>query len=71
MNNLTNISISNTTLIIAGNRSADPSYEIVKDLNRKATKALKANGEDLEKKRKKWDYVLNHDSDNQIMKSYF
>ena len=71
MNNIINTSITNVSLIITGNRPTDSSYEIMKDNIRKSAKALEASSRDLQNRRKEWNHILKHGSDNQIMKSYF
>lgn len=71
MNNLTNISISNTTLIIAGNRSADPSYKIVKDLNRKAANDIQKRNKEYQKKKAAKEYAMKHGSLNQMINAFF
>lgn len=70
MNNTINASIVNTTVIITGNRSSDSSYEFMDNIHRSA-KALEASSRDLQNRRKEWNHILKHGSDNQIMKSYF
>ncbi len=71
MNNTINASIVNTTVIITGNRSSDSSYEFMKDNIHRSAKALEASSRDLQNRRKEWNHILKHGSDNQIMKSYF
>lgn len=66
----TNISIINTTLIIS-NASHHSDDNFMKESINRSANALKASSKDLKEKRRKWDYILNHGSDNQIMKSYF
>lgn len=66
-----NTSIVNTTFIITGNHHTDSSYEIMKDNIRRSAKALEASSRNLQNRRKEWNYILKHGSDNQIMKSYF
>ena len=71
MNNIINTSITNVSLIIAGNRPTDFSYEFMKDNIYRSAKALEASSRDLQNRRKEWNHILKHGSDNQIMKSYF
>ena len=66
-----NTSIVNTTLIITGNHHTDSSYEIMKDNIYRSAKALEASSRDLQNRRKEWNHIFKHGSDNQIMKSYF
>lgn len=66
-----NTSIVNTTLIITGNHHTDSSYEIMKNNIHRYAKALEASSKDLQNRRKEWNHILKHGSDNQIMKSYF
>ena len=71
MNNIINTSITNVSLIITGNRPTDSSYEFMKDNIYRSAKALEASSRDLQNRRKEWNHILKHGSDNQIMKSYF
>lgn len=71
MNNIINTSITNVSLIITGNRPTDSSYEFMKDIIHRSAKALEASSRDLQNRRKEWNHILKHGSDNQIMKSYF
>lgn len=68
---VTNNYVINTTLIVAGNHTTDSDYEFFKEGIRKSANYLQKSSKELQEKRKKWDYILKHGSDNQIMKSYF
>ena len=69
--NTTSISISNTTLIIANNRSADFSYKIMKDLNRKAASDIQKRSKEYQKKKADKEYILKHGSLNQAINAFF
>ena len=69
--NTINTSIINTTLVVVSNYPTDSDYEFFKEGIRKSANYLQESSKELQEKRKKWDYILKHGSDNQIMKSYF
>ncbi len=71
MNSNINISIVNTALLIANNRSADSSYEIMKDLNRKTANDIQKRNEEYQKRKAEKEYAMKHGSLNQAINAFF
>lgn len=71
MNSTINISIINTTLLIANNRSADSSYDIMKELNRKSANDIQKRSEEYQKKKAEKEYAMKHGSLNQAINAFF
>ncbi len=68
---IVNTSIANTILIVANNRSADFSYKIMKDLNRKAANDIQKRSKEYQKKKAEKEYILKHGSLNQAINAFF
>ena len=71
MNSTINISVINTTLLIANNRSADSSYDIMKELNRKSANDIQKRSEEYQKKKAEKEYAMKHGSLNQAINAFF
>lgn len=71
MNSTINISIANTVLLIANNRSADSSYEIMKELNRKSANDIQKRSEEYQKKKVEKEYAMKYGSLNQAINAFF
>lgn len=71
MNSTINISIANTTLLIANNRSVDFSYEIMKELNHKSANDIQKRSEEYQKKKAEKEYAMKHSSLNQAINAFF
>ena len=71
MNSTINISIVNITLLITNNRSADYSYEIMKNLNRKTANDIQKRNEEYQKKKAEKEYAMKHGSLNQAINAFF
>ena len=71
MNSNINISVANTILLIANNRSADYSYEIMKKLNRKSANDIQKRSEEYQKKKAEKEYAMKHGSLNQAINAFF
>ena len=71
MNSNINISIANTALLIANNRSADSSYEIMKELNRKSANDIQKRSEEYQKKKVEKEYAMKYGSLNQAINAFF
>jgi hypothetical protein len=64
-------SIVNTTLIVAGNRSADSSNKIMKEFNRKVANDIQKRSEEYQKKKAEKEYAMKHGSLNQAINAFF
>ena len=71
MNSTINISIVNTALLIANNRSEDFSYEIIKELNRKSANDIQKRSEEYQKKKVEKEYAMKYGSLNQAINAFF
>ena len=71
MNSNINISVANTILLIINNRSADYSYEIMKELNRKSANDIQKRSEEYQKKKAEKEYAMKHGSINQAINAFF
>ena len=71
MNSNIDVSVANTILFITNNHSADYSYEIMKELNRKSANDIQKRSKEYQKKKAEKEYAMKHGSLNQAINAFF